>query len=438
MPSAGNPKKQVQEIRDEVIEDFENRLAPSGAFAFFPNVVARDVRVPPSLLVLLAFRMTFADERSAWGINEKKLSNQPIVKKGTGLGKNNIREALALAQSQELAYLRRWQKPGQNGRYGNAADRLTLPPCGDSGKEGRHIKREWFDGTLSLNAMAVFLFMRAGSGKGPALFASEIEDRFGWSRPTVGKYLHELERHKLIDSDWARHPDGNGRFFGKLYRMLPAEHWLIWSRVKNPGGGLPCSGKQGDTRIFPPHGLKKEPLPRGYASKNFEAPYAMDIDFGPLEAPPTPASPADIAWTSTNLLAKIDNGMELSVYLWDVDEETVDAILAVADDVELRRHLETATGGRISQEILSAAGLYSVRWLAALRMTTLAESLGEEIAPAAAMQFVLEAIFNRIGNRPPARLNSLSLVGKRIVGDAYDYCNEQLYAKKWRQGGGSR
>lgn len=118
--------------------------------------------------------------------------------------------------------------------------------------------------------MAVFLFMRAGSGKGPALFASEIADRFGWSRPTVGKYLHELENHKLIGSNWARHPDGNGRFFGKLYWMLPAEHWLIWGRVKKPGNGLPCSGKQGDIRIFPPHVLKKEPFSYGYASKNFE------------------------------------------------------------------------------------------------------------------------------------------------------------------------
>lgn len=418
MPTASNRRHPVQQVPFNELEHSKNGLASCGAFAFFPNAIARDPRVPPSLLVLLAFRLTIADQKSDFGLNEKALSNRPIVKKGTGLGKNNIRAALALAQRPELAYLRRWQKPPKAGTFGNAVDRLSLPPCGASGEEGRQVRKQWFDGTLSLDAMAVFLFIRAGSGNGPSIFASEVAERFDWSRPTVGRYLSELERHNLIKLDWVRHPDGNGRFFGKLYRELSEDRWSIWRRVKKPGG----------LRTNPPHAEKISS--RVYASQIREAVHARDIDFGPLTTAENSTEPSDIAWDSHNLLASLEQGMALSPRLWDVEEETIQAISEVMNDEALRRALQCATDGRISSEILSDAGLYAVRWLSALRLTAALDALGEEIEPTDALQFILRAIFDRIGSRPPSRLNSLSIIGKRIVGDGYDYCAEQLYTRR--------
>ena len=74
-------------------------LGPTLAFKNgFPNSVARDGRLSPAALVLLAYRFTFADERSGFALNEKALTNRPIVKPNTGLGKNNIRAALALTK----------------------------------------------------------------------------------------------------------------------------------------------------------------------------------------------------------------------------------------------------------------------------------------------------------------------------------------------------
>ena len=54
-----------------------------------------------------------------------------------------------------------------------------LPP---SANGYRHVRREWFDGKLSLNALATYLYIRAGTGKGPLTYAREVAERFGWSR----------------------------------------------------------------------------------------------------------------------------------------------------------------------------------------------------------------------------------------------------------------
>ena len=58
----------------DIVEEFAEPSAPSKAFAKFPNEVARDSRVTPALLVLLAYRATFANERSTFGLNERALT----------------------------------------------------------------------------------------------------------------------------------------------------------------------------------------------------------------------------------------------------------------------------------------------------------------------------------------------------------------------------
>jgi hypothetical protein len=59
--------------------------------------------------------------------------------------------------------------------------------------------RAWFDGTLSRDQMAALLYMRAGTGKGPAVYARELEQRFGWSAPTALAVLRALRRRGIVE-----------------------------------------------------------------------------------------------------------------------------------------------------------------------------------------------------------------------------------------------
>lgn len=185
-----------------IVEDFVERPAINGAFANFPNEVARDKRVTPALLVLLTYRSTIASDVQSFGLNEIALVRSPVVKPGSGLGKNSIRQAVSLAQ--KLGYLVRRQAkiplPDGSIEFDRAVDKLTLPDCGASGYAGRHVKRMWFDGTLSRDAMASFLYLRAGARAeaGRWTFARVLADRFGWSRPKTAKVLAELTGLGLV------------------------------------------------------------------------------------------------------------------------------------------------------------------------------------------------------------------------------------------------
>ena len=89
----------------------------------------------------------------------------------------------------------------------------------------------------------------------------------------------------------------------------------------------------------------------------------------------------DQAWNSENLLGGIDSGIELSVDLWEVEEDILDAIIDTMTDDELRDQLLRATGNRVSSEIVSDAGLFAVRWLAGLRATAVEGNSGQKSPP---------------------------------------------------------
>ena len=87
--------------------------------------------------------------------------------RGRGLGINCIPRGIA--DIARAGYGRRWQEPGHvPGRFGRCAERLSLPPCGASGRAGRIVRREWFDGRFTLNGLAALVYLRAGRG-GPAV-----------------------------------------------------------------------------------------------------------------------------------------------------------------------------------------------------------------------------------------------------------------------------
>ena len=56
--------------------------------------------------------------------------------------------------------------------------------AGATGKAGHIGYRKWFNGKLCVNEMAAYLYFRAGTGRRPTVFASELAKTFGWSRPT--------------------------------------------------------------------------------------------------------------------------------------------------------------------------------------------------------------------------------------------------------------
>lgn len=408
---------------NEVMEDFDQRAGRSSTKAFrnyFPNVVVRDQRVTPALLVLLAWRSTFVDDQSGWGFNEKNLTGKKrIVKSGSGLGKNNIRAALALAK--ELAYLTRRQGPRlPNGGWGYATDKLSLPPAGKRGRAGRHVKREWFDAGLSLNAMAAFLFVRAGTGKGPSVYASEVGERFRWSRPTTTKFLAELLDGGLLERSEGRL---KGRFTGVHYAPAKADRWKIWTAVKKPGSGLPGIGKPGDTHTSNPLHALSTREPSSHTIK-------MGHDFSPAGAklPDDLVELERLAFGANELLGSLhDRNGHVSPDLLEVDDDTVYAVMDAVSDSDLRSRLRAATRGRISPVILASEGLYAVRWLAALAIKTTDH---EDYGPEDALDLIIQSIDDRIGqSRREDWLNSLVLVGQRLIGANYYYgsTHQSLY-----------
>jgi hypothetical protein len=136
---------------------------------------------------------------------------------------------------------------------------------------------------------------------------------------------------------------------------------------------------------------------------------------------------ATIAFSSLSLLGWVEVE-DLEDTFFSADESVLPAIMAVAEDHELRRLLREATGGRVSNEILSAAGLSAIRSLAVWVL----DHTGEENphTPNTALAYVLNTIHERVGSRPGEWLNSLALPGKRILGAAAggdDVGDDRLY-----------
>jgi hypothetical protein len=133
------------------------------------------------------------------------------------------------------------------------------------------------------------------------------------------------------------------------------------------------------------------------------------------------------AHSSSVLLGWIDDIADkpLREALDNVGAETMAKVSAAMSNDELSEHVLKMTGKRVSAEILTPAGLYAVRALAA----PLVDEDGD-VGPVDAIIAVLNAMWVRIGSRPGQWLNSLALIGKRI-----SYCSEgtQFYARATEQ-----
>jgi hypothetical protein len=380
----------------------------------FPNSVARNKKVTPELLVILANRATYV---GTYVSNER--SQQHLVR-GVGLGKNVARRAFSLGK--QLGLLQRWQLPGvSKGEFGKLREKLTLPTCGKSGRAGRTVRRVWFGSSpdnLTVKEMAALLFMRAGTGKGSHVYAREVQTRFGWSRPTTADVIAALVKKRLVHKTAGR--TAEGRFSDARYVVpqLSAEKLAASAiHVKKPGNGLPGNATAGNLRTsLPPDVLpSEEPLYRTHRGK-YPIPASPEIgatasdDELHVEAC---ASSVLLGWVfSDELLSERPE--------WSVAAETLAAVHKVAPDAELRVCLLAAAGRRIASEILSPAGLHAVRWLAATRCRVASEAGENGVEPADAIESIVDAIWYRIGACPGEWLNSLALIGKRLAGDTFD------------------
>ena len=71
--------------------------------------------------------------------------------------------------------------------------------------------------------MGAYLFLRAGTGRGPITYANELAQTFDWSRPTAGKVIKALIERGLAAKVEIR--QSNGRIGSVGYRALPRVLW---------------------------------------------------------------------------------------------------------------------------------------------------------------------------------------------------------------------
>jgi hypothetical protein len=389
----------------------------------FPNKVARDCRLSEAGLVLAAFRATFVGN---YALNVTTIRG---ITRDKGLGRDVIERGIA--ENKKAGYLERWQgKRKADGTFPFATEKLRLPECGFA---GCYVSRGWFNGSLSLKELAGLLYLRAGAGKGSAkVFARELGARFGWSRPTAAKVIKGLIKRQLLVPTTVRKADGTFASTTYVVPHLNREFPTVKipghgteaeavnepatdeaSTVKNPGHGSPGHGFSGHTRSNTLHAPPSEDHP---SPTTRESPRVGK--YASAEAPPH----SERAEGSEILLGWITSDDELAGQaINDVDPDAIAQVSAVVAEAKLRKLVREATEKRVTLEILTPAGLYAVRYLAA-------SIVNDEVGPADALVAILNAMWARIGSRPGQWLNSLALIGRRFAGEDCDGC-AQFYAE---------
>lgn len=115
----------------------------------------------------------------------------------------------------------------------------------------------------------------------------------------------------------------------------------------------------------------------------------------------------------------------------DGAEGCMDAIRAVMKDDALREFVVKATGGRCGRHLVSASGLEAIRFLAAVIFSNMNTDEDERAAAAWSLGRVLQALDDRIGSRTEIWINSLQLIGQRIVAALYqDSSCESFYGNE--------
>jgi hypothetical protein len=159
----------------------------SGLFGMLPNAVACDPEIDECALVMLGARVTsggrwLMTRTWALGLVRRGLAERPYWRGLSRLTGKGLVNRLKVAN-------------GRQG-HGRVVDDLVRLPA-DKGERYRHVERRWFDGMLSVKAVAALIFMRA-QADGEAL-PWQIRERFGWSFGTIKAVGEELQKAGLIE-----------------------------------------------------------------------------------------------------------------------------------------------------------------------------------------------------------------------------------------------
>lgn len=229
--SRGSPCATHREVRGRSRETF-----PEGIFGRLPDAVALDEALPADGLVYVAARLTWADQKGQFRAND-------ALMKKVGMGRERARKARSAAKACD--YLQRYQphNPARGEKAAVAVERLTLPIDGEH--RYRLVWRSWFDPARRdiisrsnlpavdrIKALAAILYVNA---MGRPVFARELAQRFGWSRPTTAAIVAALGHAGIVEKHEQR--DVRGRIASVRY-----------STVKKLGDGFLGDGNVGDIR----------------------------------------------------------------------------------------------------------------------------------------------------------------------------------------------
>lgn len=409
---ASDDAKPHEAIGPDAVASKSSALHRDNAFGRLPMSVARDTRLSAVDLVVLTHRTTFTK-----GFVPKEHFVQAIVK--GGMGKDTVRRAIARLRSEEspqakrrrkrrgrdiepklLGYLHRRQVVDPNGQFIGVREELRLPKC----QRPRLVPRSWFDGHLSLNALAALIYIQAGAEGGGQPYLREIAERFGWTRQTAAKAVRKLVTVGLVVEHHDRRQEG--RFAGVRYGLKDRQT-VDLRCVKKPGNGVTGNGQPGNILRDALYELSSRDSSNKYIRSSYASLErdAATPDFSQADLGSIAVSTPNLLWWAEEQPYGDD--------LFSIDDDAVQTICAVAGDDELRSLMREATGGRVSWEIMSDAGLEAIRTLAAYVLEW--PPYDETFTPHEALDYVLNAIRNRIGNRPKAWLNSLAVIGLRIL-----------------------
>jgi hypothetical protein len=163
--------------------------ASSTAYGKIPETSARDKTVGEAELVLTAYRSTFT---KGYAMRAGVIRDTQIVKETngrTGFGLNVIKGAIAAMRKRGTI-----QRPRQApGVCIEETFTMLAPAVGYV-----TVWQWWFSALVTVKAMAAWLFLQAGTGKGPTVWAREFRERFGWQPRTCGKVMRELDEMGLL------------------------------------------------------------------------------------------------------------------------------------------------------------------------------------------------------------------------------------------------
>ena len=363
----------------------------SRAFGRLPHIIRNDERLTATDLIVLAYRSTFVGKfKLRAELLHRLVDNKPTHSSANAgesrLPRNGLGRNAAYRSIRRLVQLGYLKRSGDNSRI---IEELGYT----SSASTPHIKRAWFDGTLSLNALATFIWLKVN----PGAFARELAQRFGWDRKTAQQALQELAAKKWVVAR-RQERNANGRYAAWRYQALSEEDRAKLTgsdlAVRERGARILRESPSRTTKVNPSNKLQKPRL-----SDGSESPSVDDLVLEAYE------DPRLLGWIS---------GAGNEYYQTVVDEigsEERELVASLVDPQKLLELIRLASGRRISPAIagpLLAAGVVE------LAAGVLVQGNNNITEPAAALRAVLEDIQKRIG-RTGDWLNSLELIGKRLL-----------------------